>query len=548
MEEGKAEGTGLSAYLRILRRRRALVLLCATLVPIAAYVFSIGQDESYASSADVLVNRQNLASAITGIEDTTPLVDEERAAETQVSLAETPAVARRTLRATGVTSLTVDELLARTSVAPKGYSDILRITVTGEEPVLARRLAGAYARQFVAYRAALDTAPIQRARREARATLRSLRAAGKENSALFRSLEQKQQELATLQTLSTSRLSVVRDAEGAVQVSPRPTRNAAFGLVLGVVLGIGLALAIEALDTRVRSSGEIGERLRLPLLARLPRPPRKLAANNRLVMLASPSSPHAEAIRMLRANLEFTLMDSPARLILFTSATAEEGKSTTVANLAIALARTGKRIVLVDLDLRRPSLERFFDMPTTPGLTDVALGRVSLEASITRIDLGTGMPEQRSALAPTNGRGETGVLGVLASGPVPPAPGDFIETDRLERILGELRGAFDLVLVDSPPILRVGDAMALSNKADALVVVTRLNGVRRPMLDELRRLLETSSAPAVGCVVTGFESGRKDDEYGFGYRSTYGEEQDASADGRGQARSPVGRDPADRRA
>jgi capsular exopolysaccharide synthesis family protein len=530
MEDGKAESQSFSAYLRVLRRRWLIVAFCAVLVPAAAYVFSLGQEVRYVSSADVLLNKQNLASAITGIEDATLLSDEERAAETLVSLAQTPAVAQRALRAAGVRDRTPGELLEQTSVSPKGNSDILRVTVTDESSALARRLAQAYADQFVSYRAALDAAPIDRARREARARLRSLRATGQADSRLFRSLVEIQQELAALQTLSTSRLSVVRAAEPGVQVSPRPKRSAALGFALGIALGIALAFAVEALDTRVRSSGAVGERLGLPLLSRLPRPPRKLASADRLVMFAAPSSPHAEAVRMLRANLEFTLLDSPVQVILVTSATDHEGKSTTAANLAVALARAGKRVALVDLDLRRPSLERFFDLPTTPGVTDVALGRATLDESIARIDLASGLHERRSALAPTNGRGEVGTLGVLPSGPIPPAPGDFIETERLARILKELRSGFDLVLLDSPPMLRVGDAMALSKKADGILVVTQRNVIRRPMLDELRRLLDTSPAPALGCVVTGFDSSRRDDEYGFGYRSSYGQAEALAED------------------
>ena len=143
--------------------------------------------------------------------------------------------------------------------------------------------------------------------------------------------------------------------------------------MLGLMLGIGLAFARDALDTRVRSAAEIGDRLQTTLLARIAAPPRALRRRNRLVMIASPHSAQAEAFRMLRANLEFVNLDRGARSIMVTSALEKEGKSTTVANLAVALARAGKKVALVDLDLRRPAIATFFALPySLPGVTNIA--------------------------------------------------------------------------------------------------------------------------------------------------------------------------------
>ena len=326
-----------------------------------------------------------------------------------------------------------------------------------------------------------------------------------------------------LGALQTSRCRSFGHPRARTRSSPGPERAAALGIFLGLVVGAGLIFVIEALDTRVRSGTQIAERLDLPLLARIPAPPRKLAGRDELVMLAKPSGQQGEAFRMLRTNLEFALLSGEARTILLTSAVPKEGKSTIAANLAVALARGGRRVVLVDLDLRRPHLNRFFRLPGTPGITDVAQGRVTLEAALARVDLGTGLRTGGNGSPPT--LNAPGSLDVLTSGPLPSDPGEFVGTSRLSEILNALRENYDLVVIDSPPMLRVGDVMTLSTKVDALLVVSRLNLVRRPELTELRRLLDSIPITKLGLALAGADGDRRGD-YNFGYRYGYGSDDE----------------------
>jgi polysaccharide biosynthesis transport protein len=498
-----------------------VILQAVVLVPLAAVFFALRHPSEYEASSQVLLSNQNLASALTGTQQATGVnLQADRVAQTQADLARVPQVANQTLAAARVNRTTAD-FLAHSSVGAKQNADLLQFAVTDHDPALATRLATAYAREFVRYRQQLDTASLQRARAEVQQKLDAL---PEKRGALYQSLVEKDQQLATMEALQTSNASVVEDAQGAVQVEPRPVRNGILGLALGLVLGIGLAFLWEALDTRVRSAEEIGEHLGVPLLARLPEPPRRLRKEQRLVMLEEPRGTAAESFRMLRTNLEFVRLGRDARTIVITSAVEQEGKSTTVANLAVALASAGRHVALVDLDLRRPFLDRFFDLRGRPGLTHVAIGQASLEEALSPVT--AGMVGANSQLSPgtANGNGNgraqlpsplhTGRLRVIAAGPVPPNAGEFVGSEVLAAILSELRERFDTVLIDAPPVLQVGDALALSVNVDALLLVTRMNVVRRPMLDELHRLVEASPVHVLGFIVT---DARGEDGYGYGY-------------------------------
>ena len=163
-------------------------------------------------------------------------------------------------------------------------------------------------------------------------------------------------------------------AAGAAQLAPNTKRNTAIGVILGLVIGIGLVFAREAFDTRIRSAEQVAAELGLPLFGRLPRPDKDMRKHDQLTLLADPHGIHSEAYKKLRVSLDFANLDPQAQMLLVTSAVAQEGKSTTAANLAVAMAASGKNVILVDLDLRAPYLDRFFGLTGRPGVTDVILG------------------------------------------------------------------------------------------------------------------------------------------------------------------------------
>ena len=420
MEQGT--DAALTHYLRVLRRGLWLVVLTTALATLGAVYASHRQERLYRSSADVLLSNQSLAANLSNVQSSNE--DPTRVAQTQADLAQTPPVAERALQLARLTDRSPQQLLASSSVSTASNADILNFSVTDPKPAVAQQLAQAYAVAYTRYRRQLDTASITQALRKVEARVRELKAAGAQGSAGYADLVDKEQQLTSLAVLQGSNAQLVRAAGPAVQTQPKTVRNAALGAALGLLLGIGLAFLRDALNTRVRNASEVQEILDLPLLACIPEPTWRLRAKNHLVMLSEPMSTAAEAYRILATNLDFVNLERNARTIIFTSAQRDEGKSTTVANLAVAMARSGRRVILVDLDLRAPSLAGFFSLDDRQGLTTVALGRAELGSvltPVTLLDLGPQAGEMRAA---GNGAAQ-GVLQVLPAGPVPPNPAEL---------------------------------------------------------------------------------------------------------------------------
>jgi polysaccharide biosynthesis transport protein len=520
---GQPNALTLSDYLRVVRRRWWLVLLVALVVPASAYYFSNKQQKLYTASAEVLVSNQNpLPTSLGGGQGANNSLNAARNLDTLARVAEVPTVASRTLRSLGNTEITPATLLHDTTVSADPDSDILTFEVTSRAPALAVRLANTYANEFIHYRTSLQTAVIDNALAGLSTRIKALQHTLKGQSPQNQSvtvrqqlgvLLSKQQDLQSARALQGGNLLVVQSATSAPQTQPKTARNVALGLVLGLVIGLGLAFLANALDNRARSAEEVAAALGMALLARVPAPPRKLRRQNRLVMLDDKPGVAGEAYRKLRTNFDFANLTTSARTVLVTSAVEQEGKSTTVSNLAVAMARGGRRVVLVDLDLRRPFIDRFFGLTGRPGITEAVLGRVPLSQALVNVNL-PGISEHEKPSSNGNAvAGAPGWLQVLPAGIVPPDPAEFVGTRGLAEMLLQLRDLADIVLIDSPPLLPVSDAMTLSSAADGLVLVARAGAVHRGMLAEVDRLLANIPATKLGFVLTNSQA---DSRYGYG--------------------------------
>lgn len=505
--------TPFRTYLDILLRRKWTLLVVLLVVPAAAVLYSMQGDAKYMGSSQVLLSDRDFAGALTGA-GTLPL-DLSRVVDTQARIARTPDLARRVLRSAGLPKRPPRELLDSSTVRPLEDTNVLEFSVVDRDSEIAARLATVYAQEFVAYSRAIETAAIERAQRGVLSEMARLVRQGRGRSALYARLADDAQTLRTMAALQGSRAQLLRGAEGAEQIAPRPARAGALGLAVALLLGIGLVALFESLDTRVRSENDVADALGVPLLGRLSTPASSLRRRAELAVLKEPNGPDAEAFRILRTNLEYANSEIGAKTIVFTSSVHSEGKSTTVANVAVSFARLGKRVALVDLDLRRPSVHRLFGLTETLGVSDVALGRVPLDEALVSVPI---LPRQATASQRRRWAGgatvsprvpsvpaPTATIQVLPAGATPADVGEFVGADGVAAMLGALAEWAEVVLIDAPPILEVSDPMILMKHVDALVIVARLGVVRQAMLGEMRRVLGASAVSVLGVVVTGVD-------------------------------------------
>ncbi len=490
-------------FVTVLRRRIWLLVAFLVFVPAAAVGYSLNQSRLYQASSTVLISRQSVANQLSGSTDVGLQQQSfQQVLVTQSRLARTPDVLRATLKSAGNAGrgLSVDDLRADSTVEANPDSDLLTFDVVRPDVGGAKRLAVSYANAYVQYRRTLDSASLERALGDVNATLA---VAAKQRSAardsLVARLTTSRQQLETLLALQTANAQVVAEPDGVTQVRPRPLRNGLLALFIGLVLGLAAVFLRDALDTRVRTSAEAEALLATPILSRIPSPqPGKRDESQSLALLQASGGVGGEGFRILRSNLSFGLLSSDAKVLMVTSSSQAEGKSTTIANLAVAYALGGKRVVIVDLDLRRPSLARLFGEAGGAGVAGIALGLASMAEALRPISL-----DRPAGSAARDPRAH---LDLLNTGALPPDPSEFINTNAVRNIVQELREQYDLVLIDAPPLLHVSDTSVIADIADGVFLCVRLGFVHRAMLTELRTALDRLTIPVLGQVITGAET------------------------------------------
>ena len=491
-------------YLQVLRRRKWWVSVAAALGLAAALAFSLTAHKEYSATAQLLVQPSVEASGA-GLTPPQPVTQTDVQTELQLV---TSAPVQQAVRARLNSAPAV-------SAAEVGQTDVMAITATSKEPSQAALVANLYATDFVQYRQAVAETSLTSTEAQLRAQISSL---GRQLSS-FRSsttslaasalLNQQavlKEQLAQMQVsgaVDTGDVVLVTPAQTPTSPSsPKPAQDALLGFAAGLVLGLGAAFLRDSFDDKLASKEATEQAGGAPVLAMTPLVRSWRRRQALVVVVTDPTSPAAESYRSLRTSLQFAGPEGQLGCLVVTSPGAAEGKTATLANLGVVFAQAGERVVLVSCDLRRPRIGAFFGLDERVGLTSVLLGEQTLE----------------QAVLPVPGFDR---LSLLPAGPVPPNPAELLNGPRARDTFADLRKRFDLVLIDSPPVLPVTDAAILSRYADGTLMLAAAGQTRRGDLHRAAEKLNQVGATILGIVLNKVSkrTGRDYGYYGYSYGS-----------------------------
>lgn len=500
MNELQPDGLDLSRFLQILRRRILFLIAVVVLTCGVAYAIAATQPKQYTATASLLLTDPAVDQALVGDGGSAQSADPQRQAQTNLDVALLQSIAARTANRLG-NGTTAEAVSSRVRVDGNPDSNVLSVDGTAKTPEEAAATANGFADEYIAFTRDAAIAKIRRAQALLQRQIADLRRRG-DRPALRRSLRQRADDLGVRASLQTGNGQILQSAAPPDSPSsPKPRRNLLIGGFAGLLLGVGVALAMEQLDRRLRRAEDLEECFELPLLGRVPRS--KAISHHRTPLGELPPG-DAEAFRMIRANLRYYTVGRNVRSFLITSAAGDEGKTTVALYLAAAAAESGSAVLLVEADMHRASLGTALGADHGEGLTSVLMGDAQLSEAIINVPVAPGI----------NGRHAHVAFDVLLAGPSPPNPSQLLESVAMEHLLREAKAGYDLVIVDTPPAGMVSDAIPLMTHVEGVIVVGRVGGNTRDAAHRLRDQLRNLSAPTLGVVANFTESV---EGYGYGY-------------------------------
>ncbi len=486
-------------------RRKWLLLAIVIVIPAAVYVGSSLLPKTYQSKATIDVQATADASTLfsSQIRSSSGIAEAE-------TLIKTTLVGRRAARLLGMPPSAARGLVGHVSVAPTNPADtkgeFLTITARGSNPNEAARIANAFARAIAGTRTSSATRQIERTI----ATLMTQSAPGADGESSREALALQLQQLRLLKAGQTGTTPVIEAAvPAAAPISPQPKRNTVIALILALLIAAAIAPLLDRLDRRIREPGELEELLEAPVLAMIPDD----------AFPGHPPGQHVrESFQTLRASLTYFNVDRSLSSLVVASPVQQDGKTTVAINLALAYAMDERDVILIDGDLRRPQVATRLGKEASVGLDSVLVGEKTLDEAFVYVDTGAGR------------------LRILPGATPPPNPAVLLGSQRMRNLLAELTEEVDMVVIDTPGLLAVSDAIPLFNQVAGSVLVARLNRTPKEAVRRAKQVIDSAGGTVLGSVATGAQAGGI---YGYyGYYGYYGGE---NGGGEGESKNGSGR-------
>jgi Mrp family chromosome partitioning ATPase/capsular polysaccharide biosynthesis protein len=504
----------LRDYWRVVWLRRRLVIVVIIVCALLPLGRALMQPKVYSATATLMYNPPaNVSSAVSGAStDVSRLnIDVQNVINTINSPAVSAAASESMVGNDAAQKLSVAAAVSVPANATSvSVADVIQITAQAGTPSAAARIANAYAKAVITLRKENEQGSWRAAQQIIQGQLDMYKTPESKLTSDYAQLSQQLRNLQIAEASANGDFEIIIPASPpSAPVSPKPVKSAVFGGVVGVFVGVMLAFVVEQFDTRVRSYRTVSQILGLSVMGRVPRMTHRMLEEGGLVAATDPEGSVSEALRVLRRNLEWSGVDATLKSVVVTSLMKGEGKTLTLCNLAVTLARGGSKVIVVDADLRAPQVHRVFDLPNVVGLTNVVFGKVELRRALREVK----SPDAAAPLVLTksSGRGAiaragawVGSLQVLTSGPLPPNAGEVMASRSAAEMLAELAlSDADFVLIDTPPLLGFGDAGAISPAADGVLLTVRIDKARRPVLEDGREALDALPGRKIGVVIVG---------------------------------------------
>jgi capsular exopolysaccharide synthesis family protein len=497
------EEVDLRAYLVVVLRHWKAIVLVTVVVVAAALGYAVQQDPQYRAQSTILIRQSDSARVIS--DRNINATDAARQLNNEVELFESGTVEDAVDK---VYNGPLDPKSVKASVQSDS-SDVLNAHLTAGDADQAADLLNLYVKTFIDVRREQQTDELLAIRQQIQSKIDDLNqriaTAGSADAEALRGqrtvYQQQIEDLEVSADVTRTGVQVLTQAEPpSTPVSPKPLRDLALALVLGGVLGVGLAFVIDSLDERIRSVADL-ERVAggLPIMSLIPFVDRGVVPGF-VATRDEPNGIQAEAFRSLRTTVKFAGVDRRIKVIQVTSASQGDGKTTTVANLSTAFAQGGDRVVVACCDLRRPTVQERFGVDLAPGFTDVLTDDAPIDRALRRV---------------------TPTLAVLPAGTPPGNPSELLSTQRARSVIEALASQTDVLVIDSTPVLPVTDALVVSRLVDATIIVIDGRSTTRKAVRRTLQLLQQVNAPVIGLVLNGLSDSGTGYGYGYGYGHSY---------------------------